>query len=311
VIVWARGSLLALLFLLFFTGTYAGLQALAWKRTARSRLRHVKEGKLDVRVAAWLSHFRRVYGHLRLLLEASHAKVGLGWFVVLTVMLTLLGIAAGALFFQSVKGIAVLACMLGGLPYVWLRISLISLRLRNRMEFLPAIEVFYQFYQVTGGKSVKHALQLCLAENRIVYPIKPVFEQLHRRLLTNRDTEQSLRLFVTSLGHIWAEYWIGMLRVAMTEGNDITDNLKDLIQDMRRAQRADQAERNRLLEIRVANFSPIAFLALFLFINAKMNPESSYTYYVLDPEGRNLILDALLLIFVSFLMGIYLSMKRM
>ncbi|KIL38888.1 hypothetical protein SD70_23690 [Gordoniibacillus kamchatkensis] len=300
-----------LLFLLFFSGVYALLQILVRRRTARSRLLHVKERKLDIRVAGWLSQFRRVYGHLHLLLEASHAKLGLGWFIVLTVMMLLLGIACGALFFQTVKGIVVLASMLGGLPYVWLRIHLISLRLRNRMEFLPAVEVLYQFYQVSGGKNVKQALQVCLEENRIVYPIKPVFEQLHRRLLTSRDMDESMRLFVISHGHIWAEYLSGMLRVALTEGTDITDNLKDLIQDMRRAQRTDQAERNRLLEIRIANFTPLAFLALFIFINVKMNSSNAYLYYVLDPEGRNLILDALMLIFASFLMGIYLSMKRM
>jgi hypothetical protein len=52
-------------------------------------------------------------------------------------------------------------------------------------------------------------------------------------------------------------------------------------------------------------------LALFLFINFKVNYTNAYYYYVLDPAGRNLILDALLLIFVSFLMGIYLSLRRM
>ena len=80
---------------------------------------------------------------------------------------------------------------------------------------------------------------------------------------------------------------------------------------MRKAQRFDQLERNRLLEIRIANFTPILFLALFLFINFKVNTENAYLYYMVDPGGRNMILDALLLIFVSFLMGMYLSMRRM
>jgi hypothetical protein len=228
-----------------------------------------------------------------------------------TGLLLLLGMTAGSLFFQSVKGTAALGVMLGGAPYIALRFNIISLRLRNRLEFLPAVEIFYQYYMVSGAKNVKTALQLALAEQRIRYPIKAVFEQLQRNLLTSREAEESLRLFSMSLGHMWADYFVGMFRVALLEGNDITDNLKDLIEDMRRAQRSDQAERNRLLEIRVANFTPILFLLLFLSLNFKMNPANAYTYYVLDPEGRNLILDALLLIGASFLMGIYLSMKRM
>lgn len=264
-----------------------------------------------MRFAGWLARYRPVYAHLQLLLEAAQARIGLGLFLAAMGMLLLLGMSAGALFFQSLKGTLVLGAMLGGMPYIILRFNIIGLRLRNRMEFLPAVEIFYQYYMVSGAKNVKTALQLALAEQRIRYPIRTVFEQLQRNLLTSREAEESLRLFSMSLGHMWADYFIGMFRVALLEGNDITDNLKDLIDDMRRAQRTDQAERNRLLEIRVANFTPILFLLLFLFLNFKMNPTNAYTYYVMDSEGRNLILDALMLIGVSFLMGIYLSMKRM
>ena len=59
---------------------------------------------------------------------------------------------------------------------------------------------------------------------------------------------------------------------------------------MRKAQRFDQMERNRLLEIRIANFTPILFLALFLFINFKVNTDNAYLYYMVDPGGRNMIL---------------------
>ena len=101
------------------------------------------------------------------------------------------------------------------------------------------------------------------------------------------------------------------LSVALHEGNDVSNNLKDLITDMRKAQRFDQLERNRLLEIRLANFTPIGFLALILIINFKVNYANAYHYYILDPGGRNLLLDALLFIFISFLMGLYLSLRRM
>lgn len=79
---------------------------------------------------------------------------------------------------------------------------------------------------------------------------------------------------------------------------------------MRKAQISEKQERNRLLEIRIANFSPILFLIVFMGVNFKLDAQMAYTYYVLDPEGRDLLLDALLLIFLSFVMGVYLSFGR-
>lgn len=311
VLILAQVCLLVLLYVLFFIGIYSLLQAGLRQRAVRYRLRYKQDGRWHVRFAGWLARYRPVYKHLKLLLEAAQSRIGMGLFLAVSGILLLVGLTVGALFFQSLKGVTLLGGMMGGMPYVALRFNIISIRLRNRLEFLPAVEIFYQYYMVSGSKNVKTALQLVLAEQRIRYPIKTVFDQLHRNLLTSREEEESLRLFTMTLGHVWADYFAGMFRVALLEGNDITENLRDLIEDMRRAQRADQAERNRLLEIRVANFTPILFLALFLFLNFKTNPTNAYTYYVLDAEGRNLILDALLLIGVSFLMGIYLSMKRM
>jgi hypothetical protein len=101
-----------------------------------------------------------------------------------------------------------------------------------------------------------------------------------------------------------------MMAVALEEGADITDNLRELIDDMRRAQLAERADRNRLLEIRIANFSPILFLVIFVGVNVRLDADMAYAYYVLDPQGRDLLLDALLLIFASFVMGVYLSVRR-
>jgi len=53
------------------------------------------------------------------------------------------------------------------------------------------------------------------------------------------------------------------------------------------------------------------FLLLFIGINAHYNPNGTYRYYLLDPMGRDLVLNALVLIFASFLMGIWLSRKKM
>jgi hypothetical protein len=310
-LVYAKYGFLALLFILIFLFARGFLLAVVRQRKARFRLLYVREAKLGNRLAVFLSRYGFLYKHLSDLLESVGGRFSMSGLVTVSAILWLAGFVAGAWFFQSVKGVLALSVMLGSFPYLALRMKLLSVRLKTRLDFLPAVEIFYQYYLIFGQKNAKAALKACLDENRILYPIRPVFEQLFRNLMTSRDTNDSLRIFSLTLGHVWADYFVSILRVALMEGNDIGDNLKDLITDMRKAQRFDQAERNRLLEIRVANFTPALFLALFLSINFKINTANAYMYYVLDPAGRNLLLDALLLIFVSFLMGVYLSMKRM
>ena len=113
------------------------------------------------------------------------------------------------LFFQTLKGVIIVTSICVSLPYMLLRLKLVSVRLQTRLEFLPAVEVFYQYYMVDPNKNMKMALKYCLEENRILYPIKPVFEQLYRNLMTQRDTEESLRIFSLTLGHTWADYFVG------------------------------------------------------------------------------------------------------
>jgi hypothetical protein len=120
-----------------------------------------------------------------------------------------------------------------------------------------------------------------------------------------------VRRFCLAFGHAWADYFGSILRVALSEGNDVTANLKELISDMRKAQLANQLERHKLLEIRLANFTPALFLALFIGINFRLNHDASYQAYLLDPKGRSMLLNALALIFGSMIMGIYLSRRRM
>ncbi|WP_222708565.1 hypothetical protein [Paenibacillus sp. N3.4] len=244
-------------------------------------------------------------------MESVESKMSVMGMMTASVVLLLSGLLVGALFFQTVKGVIVVTFICVSLPYMLLRMKLISVRLQTRLEFLPAVEVFYQYYMIDPNKNMKVALKFCLEENRILHPIKPVFEHLYRNLMTQRETEECLRIFALTLGHTWADYFISIMRVALKEGNHVGQSLKELITDMRKAQRTDQIERNRLLEIRIANFTPIFFLALFLFINFKVNTENAYLYYMIDPDGRNMLLDSLLLIFISFLMGLYLSMRRM
>jgi hypothetical protein len=302
---------LLLLFTLLFLFLRYALFLFVKQRKARVRLQYMREAKLKHRISAYLSKYDAIHHHLSELLESIESRMTIGGIVTASFVLSLIGLITGAYFFQNVKGMLSFTAILGSLPYAILRMRLLSVRLQTRLEFLPAVEVFYQYYLICGQKNIKAALKMCLEEQRIQYPMKPVFEQLYRNLMTQRSIEQSLRVFSLTLGHIWAEYLTGIIRVALTEGIDVSENLKDLVLDMHRAQRFDQVERNRLLEIRIANFTPIFFLILFLSVNFKMNYVNSYHYYLLDPEGRNLLLDAVLLIFLSFIMGIVLSFRRM
>ncbi|MFC5446729.1 type II secretion system F family protein [Paenibacillus aestuarii] len=310
-LIFAKYLFLALLFILCFVCMYALLKALIRQRRSRYRLHYVKQSAFAYQLTVYLGKKSRFYRHVQEMMESVEAKWSMQFMLMSTLALFLAGLLVGALFFQTFKGVLIVTVIGAALPYLMLRMKLLSVRLQTRLEFLPAVEVFYQYYMIDPNKNLKLALKFCLEENRILYPIRPVFEQLYRNLMTQRDTEESLRIFSLTLGHAWADYFTGIVRVALTEGSFVGESLKELIIDMRKAQRSDQIERNRLLEIRVANFTPILFLGLFLFINFKINASNAYLYYVLDPAGRNMLLDALLLIFVSFLMGIYLSLRRM
>lgn len=309
--IFAKYVFLLLLFVLIYAVVQALLELLIRQRKARFRLHYVKNATVSVRLSSYLETWGGIYKHMKELLESVESKLSLQAMLTISLVGLLMGLLAGVLFFQSLKGALIITIIGTSLPYLLLRVKLVSVRLRTRLEFLPAVEVFYQSYMMDPNQNMKIALKYCLEENRILYPIKPVFEQLYRHLMTQRNTEESLRIFSLTLGHIWADYFTGIMRVALKEGSFVGDSLKELITDMRKAQRFDQMERNRLLEIRIANFTPIGFMALFMWINFKVNADNAYLYYVIDPAGRNMILDALLLIFVSFMMGIYLSMRRM
>lgn len=307
----AKLSLLFMLFMLFYA-MIRPVILVAFNRThARLRLHYVQQGRWSRRFVRWLSRYRPIYLHLYDLLDSIGNPIRLSSFALLSFFLALAGVMAGALYFGSVKGTAICGVMMAGMPYIGLRMRLFNQHLKSRLDFLPAAEVFYQCYLLAGQQNVRHALQLAITENRIRHPLKPVFERLHRQLSTHHETDACFRVFSLSIGHVWAEYFANLLRVSFVEGAEITAPLRELIADMRRAQRTDQADRNRLLEIRLANFTPLGFLLLFLAINFRINFHNAYSFYVINEAGRNMMLDALLLIFASFLMGLYLSMRRM
>lgn len=301
---------IVLLFLFVYTSFYVVLDRLFDRFRRSSRLNYVKRKfSFQSKFTAIQSH--RGYQHITTLLASTNLPLQPIWFIYCSTILILIGIIGGYFIFHSIRGMVLLSLFLGTVPYLILRLRLLNIQMRTRLEFLPAVEVFYQCYVLSYHKNVRVVLGGIIEEQRIMYPLRPAFEQLHRHLATHDDLDYSLNVFNMTLGHVWGDYFINILKLGITEGVDITSSLHELVADMRKAKRSDQIEKNRLLEIRIANFSPMLFLAVFLMINFKMNKDQAIHYYLVLPEGRELLLDALFMIFLSFVMGVVLSIKRM
>lgn len=305
----AAAALLA--FMLMFLSVFHFFAYWSDHHRSRMRLTYRHRSGAIQRLVATSKGYRRVYEHLSDLLEALQLSLKPGTLVVMSVCMLLGGIAAGGLFFQSIKGTLLLGAVFGAFPYTLLKALLIHRRMQAQIDLLPAVELFYQSYLVTGERQVRIALQRTIEERRLLGPMQSVLEQLYRNLSVRGDDEASLRLLAASLGHVWADYFVNILRVSLVEGVNVSDSLKRLLTDMRRSMRANEQDRNRLLEIRVANFTPLLFLGLFVGINWRYNKDNSYYYYLVDPQGRDMLLNAFLLIFASFLMGLWLSRKKM
>ncbi|MFC4100880.1 type II secretion system F family protein [Paenibacillus xanthanilyticus] len=299
--------------LFLFLGLLLGvvIHSLSTRSVIYNRLAHRRENKLGARFVRQLRRAERPYRHVDEMLEALSLGIAPEAVFGVTALLFIAGLAFGVMVFHGVKGTLLLTGMLTALPYTLLWTMLMHRRMQTRSDFLPALELFYQCCLMNGGRHIRSALHRTVEEKRLLGPMQLVFEQLYRNLSVRGDDEASLRIFASSLGHIWADYFIQIVRAGLAEGYPITDSLKDLIGDMRKARRANQQERNKLLEIRMANFTPVLFLALFMYINFRYNPDNAYLYYVSDPKGRDLILNAVVLMFVSFLMGLWLSRKKL
>jgi len=301
-----------MLFMLAYVGFYSGMGIWWDGQSRKSRLRSKKKADRErpERQLRWRS-LDKLRRHVSDLLLALGWRIGPFGFAACCCGTGLSGALAGAALFQSGRSALLTMLMCGTVPYVLLRMSLMNRQMATRLEFLPAVELFYQSYLVTGCRHVRIALQKTVEERRLPGEVQAVFDQLYRNLSVKGDDEGSLRRFSLSFGNLWAEYFGNILKIALGEGNNVSENLKELISDMRKAQLANQKERHRLLEIRLANYTPVAFLALFMGVNFKLNPEGSYAYYIADPGGRSMLLNAVLLLFGSFLMGLYLSRKKL
>lgn len=243
-------------------------------------------------------------------LHAADAGLAPAGFAALSALLGAAGLAAGAVVFGNVKGMLVPAGLLFLLPSLWLRSRLASRRLKRRKDLLPALETVYQGYVLSPGRNIRVALRHAVESGRLPRHAQPVFERLHAGLTVHWDPEDALRLFTASFASRWADLFARLLQSALEDGTDAAEGMRELIADMRRAQRNDQAERNRLLEIRLANVSPLLFLAVFLAVNVRMDPAMAYRYYVLSDAGKDMLLDALVMVGLSFAAGASLSLRK-
>lgn len=302
---------LALLFALLVFAGQRWILALAGYLSARRRLRSVWYRRFFAPAGGRGNPRTKLFEHLSELLLSSRTDMAPGTFLFAVIVLGLAGVLGGTLFFEGVKGALASGLLLASLPYIWLRMRLITQQMQTGYRLLPAIEVFYQIYVLAESKNIRQVLGNAVEGGRMMHPVHEVFGRLYRNLMIHADTDKSLKLFALSLGNQWAEHFVSLLRTGLTEGADIAPGLKELIADMRASARADRIERNRLLEIRIANFTPILFLAVFLIVNFRIDAEQAWFYYVQSAEGRDMLLDALILIGASFVMGIYLSLRRM
>lgn len=305
--------LLCCIFLLLFFVTDWILQLVVERNKLKARLKQgrsvvleVDDGpnKSDKLLGAVNKHMNQLIHSLRLPLQGDQL-------LTLLIALGIGGMLLGYWIFNTPQGMLLLGAMLALLPYLILRMLLVQKRLEAQLDFLPALEAFYQCYLITGERQIKVALARLIEEKVMTGVMKRVFEQLYRNLSVMESDEESLQLFSHALGHRWADYFVQMLSVAMHEGVSISNSLRELISDMRDARAANEQERHRLLEIRIANFTPLLFLALFIGINLYYNREQSIHYYFYDRGGREILLHMTVMIFLSFLMGLYLSRKKL
>lgn len=304
--------LLGAIFVLLFVAIDWLLQHAAQRKTLRDRLKQGVRANAQSRLPLGSSRLlAAIIRHLHQLMHSLRLPIKGDYFFSVLLGLGAGGMLLGYWIFGTLQGTLLLGAMIALLPYLVLRLLLVHRRLEAQIDFLPALEAFYQCYLITGERQIKVALARLIEEKRMTGGMKRIFEQLYRNLSVLERDEESLELFAHALGHIWADYFVQMLRVAMSEGVSISSSLRELIGDMRAARRANEQERHRLLEIRIANFTPLLFLMLFVGINLYYNREQSIQYYVHDAGGRELLLHMMVMIFLSFLMGLYLSRKKL
>lgn len=146
-----------LLFLLVFGVLYVMFHGMAQLESRQDRLHYKRNGRLVNRFARWLAKYEAPHRHLSDLLESMRWPLQAGGFVLLCAVLFVTGAAGGIILFHSVKGAVLLAALLGAAPYLGLRMSLVQRQLNTQLDFLPAVELFYQCYLITGERQIRNA----------------------------------------------------------------------------------------------------------------------------------------------------------
>lgn len=326
----ARWAVVLLLFMLLHVA-FSRLLAAVFGREGSRRFRFRPAGRAGIRPWPWrrtaggarggfpaagLAGFaKRPFGpagtrSLADLLVAAEANLSPAAFAALSAAAGVCGLVAGAALFGHLKGVLIPGAAGFLLPSLWLRNRLAGRQLKRRKDLLPALESFYQEVVLSPGRNIRAAIRRTVESGRLPRHAQSVFERLHAELAVRRDPEDGLRLFAASFSSRWADQFAGLLRIALEDGADVTEGLRELVSDMRRAQRNDQAERNRLLEIRLVSFSPLAFLAVFLAVNFRLDPAMAHRHYIASEAGRDMLLHALVMIVLSTALGLYLSLRK-
>ena len=150
--IFAKYVFLLLLFVLVFVLIQSLLHVVIRQRKARYRLQYVKTSTFVARFSEYLGNRSSLFKHIKEMMESVESKMSMRGIMTVSFVLFLAGLLAGTLFFQTLKGVVIVTSICVSLPYMLLRLKLVSVRLQTRLEFLPAVEVFYQYYMVDPNK---------------------------------------------------------------------------------------------------------------------------------------------------------------
>jgi hypothetical protein len=275
------------------------------RRWAKMQLRHVPLLTLAKPRKVWSV---QAFNQLQDELLAIHAPISMQVFLTLSLLCFTVGCYLGWIWLYTFRSTLMFGLIAVLLPYLIVRLRLIQVQMRMRLAFLPAIETFYQAYVSVPRRNIRVVLAKLMKEQRLPKVFMPLFYELHEQLVFG-DT-LALERFANSFKLDWGHTFVQFLDVGLTEGAVLDDALQGFLVDLREAQKAAIEDRNRLLEIRLANFSPALIVLLFIGVNLYFNHDAAVKSYFYDLHGRQLLLQSGLLITSSFAMGIWISLQK-
>src|SRR5690606_32722341 len=153
-------ALLCIIFLLLFVAIEWTLQWLVQRKTLRARLKGGnKHHTLSVqRPSSSTKLMLSVMKHLEQLLHSLQIPLKGNQLFSTLLGLFIGGMLLGSWLLGTWKWALLLGAMIAALPYLVLRFILVHRRLEAQIDFLPALESFYQCYLITGERQIKVAL---------------------------------------------------------------------------------------------------------------------------------------------------------